>query len=246
MSAWINALGGVTLVSLLSLLGIFTLSWRPERVVRLAVYLVSVAAGALIGDAFLHLIPETYERMGIRWSASLLVIAGIVVFFFVEQVFRLRHLGRRAPFQPVVLLTLVGDSVHNLIDGIVIGASFSVDSRVGIATLVAVVLHEIPHELGNFGILVNGGLTVRRALLFNFLTALLAIVGTVAALAAGSRERTISVHMLPLTAGGFIYIAIADLLPQLFQEKRGWTALLHLALMVAGIALMVAFALARS
>ena len=218
----IPAIASVVAVSLVSLAGLATLSMSETRVRRLAALFVSFAAGALLGDAFLHLIPESH--------APLLVIAGIVLFFVVEKSLRRRELAT---------MNIVGDAIHNYIDGLLIGGSYLASFELGIATTIAVLLHEIPQELGDFGVLVHSGYGVRRALAINIATSAVAILGTLTALAAGAvaRESVVSV-LVPITAGGFVYIALADLIPEL-QRDRGLRALaVQTALIALGVACM--------
>ncbi len=204
-------------------------------------YLVSFAVGGLLGDAFIHLIPESFNKLSEELTAPLLLLAGILVFFIVEKIIRWSH--HHGPVaehhvQPVVALNLIGDGVHNTIDGMLIGASYLVSIPIGITTTLAVVLHEIPHELGNFSILVHGGLSVKRALFFNFLSALAAVAGGLISLLIGPHVGNYSQFMLPITAGGFIYIAAADLIPEL-QNETGVRALIRQFICIAlGIGLM--------
>jgi zinc and cadmium transporter len=136
-------------------------------------------------------------------------------------------------------MNLFADGVHNMIDGMIIGASYAMSLRIGIATTTAVVFHEIPHELGNFFVLLYAGFTKKRALFFNFLSAVFAILGTVISLFVGSRVENFSVVMLPLAAGGFIYIAGSDLVPELNKEVAPWKSLVQFAAIGTGVGLMV-------
>jgi zinc and cadmium transporter len=239
---WIYALVSVTLVSLLSLVGIFFLAIDRGRLQRMLLVLVSFAVGGLAGDAFIHLIPEAFRELGITLSTSLLIILGVILFFAVEKLIRWRHC--HLPFSaqhvhPVAILNLAGDAVHNFMDGIVIGASYEVSIHIGVTTTIAVVLHEIPQEIGDFGILVNAGFTARRALLLNLASALVAILGTVLALLVGPHAETFSLIMLPITAGGFIYIAGSDLIPQIQEACVGMgITLAHFFAILLGIGLM--------
>ncbi len=241
--AWSYAVVSVVVVSLISLVGVFFLAADPTRLRGILLILVSFAIGGLAGDAFIHLIPEAFRELGIRLSTSLLIILGMIVFFGVEKLMRWRHCHIPTSAQhvhPVAALNLVGDAVHNLTDGIVIGASYAVAIPVGVTTTLAVILHEIPQEIGDFGILVHAGLTVRRALLFNFASALLAVFGTVLTLVIGPHVHAFSILMLPITAGGFIYIAGSDLIPQV-QESCGGVGvtLAQFLAILSGVGLMV-------
>ena len=169
----------------------------------------------------IHLIPEAFEELGINLATSLYILLGILLFFILEKILRWHHCHLPASsghLHPVVTLNLFGDAFHNLIDGMIIGASFSVSIPIGITTTLAVILHEIPQEIGDFGILVHGGFSVRKALVFNFLCSLTAILGALISLLVGPHVEGYSLYLLPITAGGFIYIAGSDLIPEL-QHK---------------------------
>lgn len=242
---FILALLSVTAVSLVSLIGLFGLSLK-ERVLKSSLFaLVSLAVGALLGDAFVHLIPEAFESGISPLSVSLAIIGGILAFFVIEKVLHwhhhqgiedIEHAGK-----PVGKLVLISDSVHNLIDGIIIGASYLISPEVGIATTLAVILHEIPQEIGDFGVLIHAGYSRAKALWFNFLSGLFAIAGAIIAFALGSAASGVIVWLVPVAAGGFIYIALSDLIPEL-HGQAGATAR-HAALqffwILIGVLLMV-------
>jgi zinc and cadmium transporter len=243
MKIWIYTIISVILVSLVSLVGIFTLSLRKDALRRITLFLVSFAAGGLFGDAFIHLLPESFEKLQNTTATSLYVILGIVVFFVLEKFIRWRHCHTatsQGHLHPIVTLNLIGDGIHNLIDGMAIGASFLADIPLGIATTLAVVLHEIPQEMGDFGVLVHGGLPVKRALLYNFFFALIAVIGALIALLAGRYLALSTLVLLPITAGGFIYIAGSDLIPELHGtcDIKISLALGQFIAMLAGILLM--------
>jgi zinc and cadmium transporter len=241
VSAWAYTFISVIIVSLLSLIGILFLSLKESRLWKLLLYLVSFAVGGLLGDAFVHLIPESFEKLTGELTAPLLLLTGILVFFILEKVIRWSHHHGPAAethIKPVVALNLIGDGVHNAIDGMLIGASYLVSIPIGITTTLAVVLHEIPHELGNFSILVHGGLSVKRALGFNFLSALAAVLGGLISLLIGPHVGNYSQFMLPITAGGFIYIAAANLIPELQNETSVRALIRQFVCIALGIGLM--------
>src|SRR3989338_6840314 len=222
ITSYIYALLGVIVVSLVSLIGVFTLSLKEEIVRKCTFMLVSLAAGALLGDAFIHLIPEAFEVSPSSLIVSLLIIAGIIVFFILEKFMHWHHHGEDThehAVHPVGKLVLVSDGVHNFIDGVIIGISFLASVPLGIATVLAVILHEIPQEIGDFAVLLHAGYTRRRALWLNFLSALTAIFGTFVALALGEANQSFADLILPLAAGGFIFVAVADLIPELHKTK---------------------------
>ncbi|MDX1531150.1 MAG: ZIP family metal transporter [Rhodothermales bacterium] len=235
MEVWLYALASVVLVSLVSLAGAFTLSLKPARLERIVFLLVSFAVGAMLGGAVIHLIPRAYAQLGAGHTTGLLVLAGVLAFFVLEKFLHWRHehgvavaateaevadaLGvEPAPIRPFATMNLVGDAAHNLIDGMIIAAAYLVSIPTGLVTTVAVMLHEIPQEIGDFGVLVYGGLEPKRALLYNFLSALGAVVGAVLSLALGAVVEGYAAYLLPLTAGSFIYIAGSDLIPELHHH----------------------------
>jgi zinc and cadmium transporter len=223
--------------------GIVTLSLREKVLNSILLLLVSFAAGTLLGDAFVHLIPESFETSGAKASAYILF--GIVFFFVLEKAIKWRHCHEAGcPEHSHVMpyMILVGDGMHNLIDGIIIGASYLVSIPVGIATTLAVIFHEIPQEIGDFGTLLYGGFSKLKALLYNFLSALTAVVGTIAVLLLDTYVRGIAEFLVPFAAGGFIYIAAVDIIPELHRHKSQAFAdsAKQLFFFVAGIVVMYA------
>ncbi len=231
----------VVLVSLISFIGILFISIKTEKLNKIILLLVGFAAGSLFGDAIIHLLPEAFEQIENTLKISLLVIAGIFIFFVLEKFVRWRHChiptSKDHP-HPMVTMNLIGDLVHNLIDGMIIGASYSVSIPIGLATTIAVIMHEIPQEIGDFGVFLHGGLSIKKALLLNFLSALTAIFGGVISLIAGPIVKDYSIILLPLTAGGFIYIAGSDLIPELQGCETPQMSLLQFIAMVCGVSAM--------
>jgi zinc and cadmium transporter len=230
-------------VSLVSLVGLVTVSMGEARMQRLASIFVSFAVGALLGDAFIHLIPETFSEQAPPLGRSLLILGGMMIFFVVEKLMRHRHTmlsGHISISHPeLAAINVLGDTIHNFIDGVLIGASYLASPALGISTTAAVLFHEIPQEFGDFSILIHSGLTVRKAVLVNLASASVAILGTVTALAAGAFAGTrITSLLLPITAGGFVYLAAADLIPELQTDRNMRSLITQTALMTAGIALM--------
>ncbi len=241
MNIWFYSITSVVLVSLISLIGVFTLAINEARLKKLLTFLVSFAVGGLFGDVFIHILPDVFEKTTSPLSVSFGILAGIILFFILEKFVYWRHCHSGVcdlHEKPVVLLNLIGDGLHNFIDGVIIGASFIAGFGIGVTTTLAVILHEIPQEVGDFGILINGGLTRRKALLLNFLCASLAILGTIMALFIGTRLKDFSFYVLPLTAGGFIYLAGSDLIPELHREVAVSRSLLQLVSIILGVAVM--------
>ncbi|MBI5390551.1 ZIP family metal transporter [Candidatus Woesearchaeota archaeon] len=242
LEVWLYAIGSVVLVSVISLIGILTFGIQPERLKGMLIYMISFAAGALLGDAFFHLLPEIVNKNGFTTQISLAVLFGIGFSFFVEKVIHWRHC--HLPITPhhhhaVALMNLFGDAVHNFIDGLVIAASYLAGIQVGIATTIAVILHEIPQEIADFGVLVHGGFSRGKALWVNFLTALTAVIGTVVGLWLGTSSGNLTAVLVPFAAGGFIYIAGSDLIPELHKEPALKSSMLQLAMFFLGILVMI-------
>lgn len=243
ITSYIYGLLGVAVVSLVSLVGVFALSIREEVMRKYIFLLVSLAVGALLGDAFIHLIPEAFEVSTNPLNTSLLIIAGILVFFVFEKFLHWHHHGDDVDadhVHPVGKLVLFSDGVHNFIDGIIIGISFLVSVPLGVATTLAVILHEIPQEIGDFAVLIHAGYTRARALWLNFMSALASVLGVLVAFMLGEVGESFINSILPLAAGGFIYIAVADLMPELHKTKKVSQSVLQLISLIFGVFLMAA------
>ncbi len=239
---YLYAFASVIAVSLISLVGLFTLSMREEVLKKYVFVAVSLAVGALLGDAFIHLIPEAYENIADGNTVALLVIGGIVLFFIIEKFLHWHHheYDGDSHIHPVGKLVLFSDGVHNMIDGIIIGVSFMTDVPLGIATTIAVILHEIPQEIGDFGVLIHSGYTKARALMLNFYSALLAVFGLVIAFVIGEYAQTITTWFIPIAAGGFIYIAVADLIPELHKSMKKGHSVAQIVALAVGVLSMIA------
>lgn len=215
---WI--IGSTFLVSIISLIGIITLAVKDNLLHKIIFCLIGFSAGALIGGAFLHLLPEALaERQSIITFYYL--ILGIVLFFSMERYFHWRHCHNGiCDIHAFTYLNLFGDGIHNFIDGLVIAASFIVSLKLGVVTTIAIILHEIPQELGDFAVLVYGGFTKKKALAYNFISALMAMAGAIAGYFLADFAKGFTAFILPLTAGGFIYIGASDLIPEIHKETN--------------------------
>ncbi|HZX45467.1 MAG TPA: ZIP family metal transporter [Candidatus Nanoarchaeia archaeon] len=218
---WLYTLLSVFIVSIISLIGILTLAFRESGLKRILLFLVSFAAGALLGDALIHILPEVIEEYGFGLKVSLSILLGIVLFFILEKFIHWRHchapVGKSHP-HPLAFMNIIGDGIHNFIDGMLIAGSYLASFPLGITTTIAVILHEIPQEFGDFGVLLHAGMTKAKALFFNLLSATAAILGAVLTLIIGSSFTNLTEFILPITAGGFIYIAGTDLIPELHKK----------------------------
>lgn len=242
---WVYSIASVIVISLISLIGIVTLSVKRDALKKVLLLLVSFSAGGLLGGAFLHLLPEAAEA-GLTITLSVYVLVGILFFFVMEKLIHWRHCHvPTSPQHPhhLAYMNMMGDGVHNFIDGMIIGASYMAGIAVGVATTIAVILHEIPQEVGDFGVMMYAGFSVRRALAMNFITALTAVVGVVISLLIGAFVEGTTMFLLPFAAGGFIYIASSDLIPELHKECEASKSLAHLVMILLGIAVMFAMTL---
>src|SRR3989338_3847877 len=179
----------VILVSIISFIGLFTISLKEEKLKKIIFYLISFSAGALLGDVFIHLIPELIEKNKFSLTTSISILGGIGIFFILEKFIHWQHchgnVMQKNHIHSFAYTNLVGDALHNFIDGAVIAATYLVSIPAGLATTIAVVLHEIPQEVGDFGVLIHGGFTKSKALVLNFLSALPPLLGAVLAIIAG-------------------------------------------------------------
>ena len=236
----------VVVVSLISFVGVFTLSLREDILRKYIFTFISVAVGALLGDALIHLIPEAFEVSTNITQTSVLIISGILLFFIIEKFLHWHHHGEDKEVEhihPAGKLVLFSDGMHNFMDGIIIGASYLVSIPVGLATTLAVILHEIPQEIGDFAVLLHSGYTKRRALWLNFLSALTSVLGVLFILIVGGVAELSSKFFLPIAAGGFIYIAVADLIPELQKTKEVKYSIAQIVAVCVGVLAMIALTL---
>jgi zinc and cadmium transporter len=245
---WLYSLISVFIVSLISLIGVITLSIKTKKLSSFLIYLISFSAGTLLGDAFIHLLPEAVENYGLTLNLSFSILAGIIVFFILEKIIHWQHchgtITEAHHIHPFAYMNLVGDAIHNFLDGIIIAASYLISIPAGIATTIAVLFHEIPQEIGDFGVLLHGGFSKNKALVVNFLSALTAILGAVLTLWLGTSIANLESILVPIAIGGFIYIASSDLIPQLHKHSDTiGKSLLQLLAFIAGIAVMAALLL---
>ena len=249
----------VLIVSFIAFAGLFFLSINDKVLKKIIFILVSFTVGALFGDAFVHLIPEAFES-GISGSViSAFILLGIIFFFVMEKFIHWRHSHIEAEeacenhnceshkegslIKPAGYMILLSDTAHNFLDGIIIAASYMISVEVGITTTIAVILHEIPQEIGQFGLLVHYGFSKFKALLFNFYSALSAVLGAVIALLLGANIEGFTPFIISIAAGGFIYIAGSDLVPEIHKTSDPKKSFIQFISILGGIALMFAFLL---
>ena len=226
------------LMSAIALVGSVTLVLKPATLQRILLPLVAFAAGSLIGGAFFQMIPVGLAQYGTRDSFYVWILAGFTVFFALEQLLHWHHCHRAESTckQPLTYLILIGDGLHNFIGGLAIAGTFIADIRLGVMAWLAAAAHEIPQELGDFGVLVHGGWDKRQALLFNVLSALTFLAGGLVTYAF-SFNMDIS-FLIPFAAGNFIYIGAADLVPEVSKHKDLRANLKNFFAFVIGLSLM--------
>ena len=236
----------IFLVSIISLVGIAFIALREKWFRKILLILIGFASGSLLGGAFFHLIPEAIEKaesitpmsstsmMNIFWALSL----GLLIFFILEKfLWRHCHEREKCPVHPFAYLNLIGDGIHNFIDGMIIAASFMSAQSLGFVVTLAVAAHEIPQEIGDFSILIYGGFSKVKALIYNFLTALTAIAGGLFTFF-GTAILPQTMYLLAFAAGGFIYIATTDLMPELHRERKAFNSFLQFLTLTVGLVLM--------
>lgn len=236
MNEFICALLSVMFVSLLSFVGIFTISLKKEFLDKIILILVAFATGSLLGAAFFDILPEAIE--GGRDGVFFYIFLGLMMFFVMERYIHWHHCHTKdceKHHHPVTYLNLVGDAFHNFVDGALIAASFAISIPLGITTTFAITVHEIPQEIGDFAILVHGGFSRTKTLLFNFVSSLTAILGALATFFFAKNIEGIIPIILAIAGGGFVYIATADLIPEIHKETNKRNAIVQSMAMLFGI-----------
>ena len=236
--AWIIIAG--LAMSSLALVGAVAITLPERTLARIVLPAVGLAAGSLLGGAFFHMLPEAVDALGNGLLVYVCVVAGFLVFFALEQFLHWHHCHRspQSAHRPLGHLILLADGLHNLIGGLAVGGAFVVDTRIGIVTWVVAAVHEVPQEFGDFGILIHSGWPRKSALAWNFASALTFLVG---ALVAYFISGEIDVgYLLPFAAGNFIYIAAADLLPEIAREARARDKLETSGTFVVGLLILLA------
>jgi zinc and cadmium transporter len=226
------------IVSLISFVGVFTLSLNKEVFNKILFSLVSLSIGGLMGGAFLHLLPEAVEELSAE-NVFLYTLLGFFVFLVIEKIIHWRHCHKlECTVHSFAYMNLIGDAIHNFVDGLIIAAAFITNIGVGIASTVAIVFHEIPQEIGDFGVLVYGGMEKKKALFYNFLTAITAVFGGIFGYYLLFFTEITSSILLPIAAGGFIYIAASDLIPEIRKENNVKKSVLNFGIIFIGIFIM--------
>lgn len=239
---WLYAIASTLIVSLVSFSGIFLISLRLDKLKKILVFLVCFAIGALLGNTFFHLLPESYFHIHESSTVAFLVLGGFLIFLLTDQYLHIHSANHsHNQIKTYGYLSLYADAFHNFTDGILIAVAWMASPELGLATTLAVVLHEIPQEISDFGILLKAGFSKKKALLYNFYSASTAILGTLLTLWIGSGINNLSTYILPIAAGGFVYLAVANLLPEVLKETSKRNTWLNLLFIIIGILLMYVF-----
>ena len=237
---FLNILIACFSITLCVWLAVLFLAFKKETLSKITLFLVSLSAGSLVGGAFLHLLPEASEAMESE-TMFFIALSSFVLFFFVEKLLHWRHCHKDdCEIHTFGYMSLFGDSLHNFIDGLVIAGAFLFDFKLGVATILAIALHEIPQEIGDFGVLIHAGFSRTKAFVMNYLVALMVVLGGVAGYFISFYTENIVAFMLPFAAGGFIYVASADLMPELRKEKNFIKSFISFVIFLLGIVLMFA------
>jgi len=230
---WI--IGSAIADALLGFVGVFSLWVSNRNLKEVADVLMAFAAGSLLGGAFFHLLPESLESIS-AINVFLLALAGFVLFILLESYLHW-HRCKECDIHPFSYVILIGDGIHNFLGGIVLAASFLISIPLGIATIVAIIAHELPQQLGIFGVLVKGGFTRNQAIIRSFLAQSTIILGALCGYFLAGAIGSFTSLLVPFAAGNFIYIASSDLIPEM-HKAEGWTKLRSLLIFFLGIALM--------
>ncbi len=238
------AMTGALVVTLVALCSAYVLYIKDSALVRWMPRLLALAVGVLLGDAFLHLLPDALERSDNTGGIFLWTLTGIIGFYFIEQSLHWRHdhavlpdeMGEKP--ESYAYMNLFGDGMHNFVDGILIAGSFLADPMLGIATTLAIVIHEIPQEISDIAVLVHGGYSKQRAVLLNFFCACACLAGAAATLLIAQFMTINLPALLALTAGGFIYIATSDLIPLLRKTESPFPLKVQMLATLTGIGCM--------
>jgi len=235
---FLQILAATFLITLCVWVAAFLLAFKKEVLSKITMFLVALSAGTLIGGAFLHLLPEASEMIEGENLFSIVMIA-FVAFFLVEKILHWRHCHKEnCEVHTFGHMNLIGDSIHNFIDGLIIAGVFMADARLGFVTTFAVALHEIPQEVGDFGVLLHAGFKKKIALVLNYLVATTVVLGGIVGYFISFYSGDVIKYLLPFAAGGFIYIASSDLMPELRKESNLRRSVILFAFFLLGIFIM--------
>lgn len=239
------AIISVIIVSLVSVIAALPFLYKKKVSTHTLLFLLSISVGVLLATVFLDFIPETYEH-GHAEAAALYIMLGFLVMFILEKFVHYQHNKKcehsdcgHAHAYHLAPVNLIGDGVHNFIDGLVIAGAYAVNITLGIAATISIIFHEVPQEIADFGVLLYSGMSKKKAVIFNFLSAATAILGTIIGLVLIGKVHDFTHFIIPFAAGNFIYIAASNLLPQLHRHCKLKDTVLHLIAILIGIGLIL-------
>jgi zinc and cadmium transporter len=240
----LNSILAAFAVSLLSLIGAGLLIFGKNKLEKTLFFLVSFSAGSLLGGAFFHLLTESLENSS-SFTVFKYTFIGFSIFFILEKILHWHHCHRGfeencGDRKILGLQNLIGDGVHNFIDGLIIVSAFAVNPGLGVAVTISVALHELPQELSDFGVLLYSGFSRRKALIYNLLSALFAVLGVLIGYFFIRQSQELTLFLIPFAAGGFIYIAASDLIPEINKEKSFRRSFLSFAFFLLAVLMMIA------
>ncbi len=226
------------IVSALSFVGVLTLSLKKKILKKFLILLVALSAGTLLGGAFIHMLPESLEK-GRPDIIFIYVLAGILIYYLTEKILHWQHCHEgECNVHTFAYMNIIGDAVHNFMDGLIIASAFLINVNIGIITSIALAAHEIPSEIGDFGVLLYAGFKVKKAIIMNFISALFAVLGGFVGFSIARFGDISMTFILPIAAGGFIYIAVSDLIPEIRKHQKPEISLLNFLMLLFGIGLM--------
>lgn len=238
MPTFLSIVLATFLITLCVWVAVLFMFFKKDFSGKIVKFLVAFSAGTLMGGAFLHLMPEAAEEINANWLFGIFLIS-FAGFFLLEKLLFWRHCHKEdCKIHSFGYMNLVGDSIHNFIDGLVIAGAFMVDISLGIATTLAIAAHEIPQEIGDFGVLIHAGFKYRSAMIVNYLVALTVMLGGIVGYFSFSILEGFLPYILPVAAGGFVYIAASDLIPEIRGEKDVKKSATTYIIFIAGILLM--------
>ncbi len=228
-------------VSLGSIIGAIPLLIRSKKLENFLIFFVSLSAGTLMGGALIHLIPEASEVIDLETTMKL-VLVSFTGFLLLEKILHWHHdhdpRKQGKTKQVIGYMNLIGDLIHNFIDGLVIAASFKMNYGLGVASTIAIFMHEVPQELGDMGVLLHAGFSKFKAVYLNFLTALSAVLGGISGYYLISGQN-LTTYLLAIAGGGFIYIAASDLVPEIKKENKLVNSMVALLIFTLGFLVMI-------
>lgn len=252
MIEYIYIFGSVIVVSLMALVAFIPFLFHKKVPHKLLMFLLSLSVGTMLGSVFIHFLPETVEH-GYSLLTAIYILLGFLVFFVLEKFIHWHHNkcehknhehgeGHSHAYH-LAPLNLIGDGVHNFLDGLVIAGAYLVSIPLGVAATISVLFHELPQEIADFGVLLYSGFSKKKAVVFNLLSALTAVVGAIIAVFLTSKIHGFSSFIIPFAAGTFLYIAASNLVPELHRHCKIKDTFIHILSIVLGVALMASIVL---